>query len=219
MANVRLQDLTAIIHNTSRSNGGKYDLVHVENLIQTDTPVESTLSWYAPAGVSPTPIASELLKSSKLAMYPRTEAELLDGTQDIIQEAQNGKASDLIDDFAKLMMLCMMKKATLTPVEGATNLYILSYDYKLFPNSTTPTNFKFSTELPFKGLTMAPNGGKVQMTVLMPLGAVIDPNATKGTAPNNPNIQEQIVNIPSINRNTVTFRYKIDPLFDIVYHY
>ncbi len=219
MANVRLQDLTAIIHNTSRSNGGKYDLVHVENLIQTDTPVESTLSWYVPAGVSPTPIASELLKSSKLAMYPRTEAELLDGTQDIIQEAQNGKASDLIDDFAKLMMLCMMKKATLTPVEGATNLYILSYDYKLFPNSTTPTNFKFSTELPFKGLTMAPNGGKVQMTVLMPLGAVIDPNATKGTAPNNPNIQEQIVNIPSINRNTVTFRYKIDPLFDIVYHY
>lgn len=219
MANVRLQDLTAIIHNTSRSNGGKYDLVHVENLIQTDTPVESTLSWYVPAGVSPTPIASELLKSSKLAMYPRTEAELLDGTQDIIQEAQNGKASDLIDDFAKLMMLCMMKKATLTPVEGATNLYILSYDYKLFPNSTTPTNFKFSTELPFKGLTMASNGGKVQMTVLMPLGAVIDPNATKGTAPNNPNIQEQIVNIPSINRNTVTFRYKIDPLFDIVYHY
>lgn len=219
MANVRLQDLTAIIHNTSRSNGGKYDLVHVENLIQTDTPVEPTLSWYVPAGVSPTPIASELLKSSKLAMYPRTETELLDGTQDIVQEAESGKLSNLTDDFAKLMMLCMMKKASLTPIDGATNLYILSYDYKLFPDIVTPTNFKFSTELPFNGLTVASNGGAVQMTVLMPLGSTIDPDATKGTASNNPNIQEQVINIPAINRNTVTFRYQIDPLFDIVYHY
>ena len=219
MANVRLQDLTAIIHNTSRSNGGKYDLVHVENLIQTGTPVESTLSWYVPTGVSPNPIASALFKSSKLAMYPRTEAELTAGTQDMIEEAKTQKLTDLTDDMAKLMMLCMMKKTTLIPIAGATNLYRLSYDYKLFPDITTPTNFKFSTELPFKGLTVAPNGGKVQMTVLMPMGAQIDVNATKGQAPNNPNIQEQIVNIPSINRNTVTFKYQIDPLFDIVYHY
>jgi len=219
MANVRLQDLTAIIHNTSKFNGGKYDTIHVENLIQTDTPVENTLGWYVPAGVSPNPIATELFKSSNLSMYPRTESELLDGTQDIVQEAQTGNLTDLTDDFAKLMMMCMLKKIPLTPVADTTNLYCLSYDYKLFHDVTNTNNFKFSVELPFKGLTVAPNGGIVQLTVLMPIGSQIDVDATKGTAPNNPNIQEQIVNISSINRNTVTFRYQIDPLFDIVYHY
>ena len=219
MANVRLQDLTAIIHNTSKYNGGKYDTVHVENIIQTDTAVDPNLNWYVPSGVSPNPVAIELFKSSKLALYPRTEAELLEGTQDIVQEAQTGKLADLTDDFAKLMLLCMLKKTPLTPVADSTNLYRLSYDYKLFPEASTPTNFKFSVELPFKGLTIAPNGGAVQLTVLMPIGAVIDENATKGTAPNNPNIAEQIGDVKLTNRKTVTFRYQIDPLFDIVYHY
>lgn len=57
------------------------------------------------------------------------------------------------------------------------------------------------------------------MTVLMPLDSQIDIDATKGTAPNGTNVQAQIINIPSVNRNVVTFRYQIDPLFDIVYHY
>lgn len=62
-------------------------------------------------------------------------------------------------------------------------------------------------------------GGVVQLTALMPIGSQIDINATKGIAPNNANIQAQILSITSINRNAVTFRYQIDPLFDIVYHY
>lgn len=219
MSNVRLQDLTAIIHNTSRYNSGKFDMVHVENLIQTDTPIDPNLNWYVPAGVTPNPIANELFKSSNLSMYPRTEAELLDGTQDIVQEAETGKVADLTDDFAKLMMLCMLKKMSLTPVTDSQNLYCLSYDYKLFPDPTNPANFKFSVELPFKGLDIAPNGGVVQLTTLMPISSQIDINATKGIAPNNANIQAQILTIPSINRNVVTFRYQIDPLFDIVYHY
>lgn len=219
MANVRLQDLAAIIHNTSRFNGNQFDMIHVENLIQTDTPIESTLSWFVPAGVSPDPIANALFKTSKMSMYPRTEAELTNGTQDVVQEAETGKIADLKDDFAKLFMLCMMKQATLTPVIGSTNLYCLSYDYKLYPNDSNTNSFKFETELPFSGLTVAPNGGKVQMTVLMPLDSQIDIDATKGTAPNGTNVQAQIINIPSVNRNVVTFRYQIDPLFDIVYHY
>ena len=134
-------------------------MVHVENLIQTDSPVDPSQNWYVPAGVTPNPIATQLFKSSNLSMYPRTEAELLDGTQDIVQEAQTGKVADLTDDFAKLMMLCMLKKMSLTPITDSQNLYCLSYDYKLFPDPTTPTNFKFSVELPFKGLNIATNGG------------------------------------------------------------
>lgn len=218
MANVRLQDLTAIIHNTSRYNGNQFDMIHVENLIKTDTPIENTLSWFIPAGVSPDPIANTLFKTTKMSMYPRTEAELTNGTQDVVQEAETGKLAELKDDFAKLMMLCMMKQATLTPVIGSTDLYCLSYDYKLYPSDDTKT-FQFETELPFSGLTVAPNGGKVQMTVLMPLDSQIDIDKTKGKAPNGANVQAQIVIIPSINRNTVTFRYQIDPVFDVFYHY
>lgn len=220
MANVRLQDLTAIIHNTSRSNGGKYDLVHVENLIKTDTPIDPNLHWYVPDGITPSPFATMLFQSKNMAMYPRSEADLTNGIQDMLEEAKARKEVELTDDFAKLLMLCTLKNKSLTPVDGAQNLYLLSYDYKLFPDtSTNPAKFKFVAELPFKGLNIAPDRGTVQLTVLMPLDSKIDPVATKGTAPDNANINEQIVPITRINRQTVTFRYQKDPIFTIVYNY
>jgi hypothetical protein len=219
MATVRLQDLTATIHNTSRFNGGKFDMVHVENLIQTDTPIDPTQCWYVPAGITPNPIAELLFRSQNMSMYPRSEADLLAGTQDIFEEAKSGKVPELTEDMSKLMMLSMLKKTPLTPVADTTNLYLLSYDYKIFPDLTNPSIFKFVSELPFKGLDVAPNGGTVQLAVNMPLGSVIDEAATIGTLPNGQQIQEQIVTIPNINRKVVTFRYNIDPLFNIVYHY
>lgn len=218
MANVRLQDLTAIIHNTSRFNGGKYDLVHVENLIQTDTPIDPNLSWYVPNGETPSSLLNKIIKSSKIPMYPRTANELLEGTQDIVSEAQNGKLEDFSKDLVQLSMLCALKKTSLTPLTDTTNLYLLSYDFKLFPDPQTQ-KFMFVTEIPFKGLQVAPNGGKVQLTVTMPIGSKIDVNATKGTASNNKDIQEQIITIPQTSRTIVVFHYQIDPKFDIIYNY
>jgi hypothetical protein len=220
MANVHLQDLTAIIHNTSRFNGGKYDIVHVENLIQTDTPVEPTLNWYVPAGITPNPVAEALFRATNMSMYPRSESELVDGTQDMVEEAKAGNAPELTNDMSKLMMMCMLKKMVLTPIADSPNLYCLSYDYKIFPDLTNPNSFKFITELPFKGLEIAPNGGAVQLSVLMPLNSIVDEQATFGTLPNGQQVQEQTVQIANnINRKIVTFRYQIDPLFNIVYNY
>lgn len=219
MPNVRLQDLTAVIHNTSRYNGGKYDMVHVENLIQSDDPIDLNQFWYVPAGVTPNPVAEVLFRSSNMSMYPRTELELLSGTEDIFEEAKSGQVPELTEDMSKLMMLSMLKKMSLTPVPDTTNLYCLSYDYKIFPDLTDPNVFRFVAELPFHGLDVASNGGVVQMSVVMPLSSIIDEAATHGTLPDGQQIQEQMIQIPSINRTVVTFRYQIDPLFNIVYHY
>jgi hypothetical protein len=113
----------------------------------------------------------------------------------------------------------MLKKMTLTPIPDSTNLYCLSYDYKIFPELTNPNTFKFVSELPFNGLPLATNGGIVQLSVVMPLNAQIDDSTTIGTATNGTKIEEHTVNLAPINRNVVIFRYNIDPLFNIIYHY
>lgn len=219
MATVRLQDLTAIIHATSRYNGGKYDTVHVENIIQTDEPIDTSAVWYVPNGVTSNPVADLMFHTTNMPMYPRSEAELLEGTQDIFDEAKQGKVPELTEDASKLMMMSMMKKTSLTAVADTINLYCLAYDYKIFPDITDTNKFKFVSELPFNGLALATNGGVVQMSVIMPLGAKINADETKGTATNGQNIEEQVHAMDTVNRNVVTFRYNIDPLFDIVYNY
>lgn len=219
MANVRIQDLTAIIHGTSKYNGGKYDTVHVENIIQTDDAINPNSVWYVPSGSSINPVAAALFKATNTVMYPRTEEELLKGTDDTKEEALKGDQTGLIQDFSQLMMMSLIKKVTLSPIPDCTNLYSLSYDYKLYPKDETTKTFEFISELPFSGLMVAPNGGAVQMTVIMPINSQIDAKATKGTDTSGKEITELVTNIPQINRNVVTFKYQIDPLFNIVYHY
>ena len=51
MANIVLQDLTAIIHATSRGIADPtkaFDLVHVETLLQTSEPLAPTANWFVP---------------------------------------------------------------------------------------------------------------------------------------------------------------------------
>lgn len=76
-----------------------------------------------------------------------------------------------------------MVKTALMPVPGATNTYLLSYDYKIYPTEENENTFDFNITLPFDGLTL-PNGGRVQVSVLTPIGAKIDQAATKGTDKN-----------------------------------
>jgi hypothetical protein len=215
MPNILLQDLTAMLHNTSRSNGGQFDLVHVETIIKTDAPIPQDKYWYVPSGVTSNPIADAVFKSKNMSMYPTSEEELLAGTQDIIEQAKAGNFDGTVDDASKLMMLSLMKKQSLEPVVGSTNCYRLSYDYKIFPTNGT---FSFKVQLPFSGLDMV-NGSVVQMSVLMPLNSVINQEATEGIVNNGQKIQELITPIQNLSRNVLSFRYNIDPLFTIVYHY
>jgi hypothetical protein len=216
--NVILQDLTAMIQNTSRYNSGQFDIVHVENIIQTDEPIPQDKYWYIPNGVTPNPVAEVVFKAKNMVMYPMSEEELLAGTSDIIEQAKSGSFDGVLEDTSKLMMLSLMKKQSLEPITGSSNLYRLSYDYKLFPVFDIPNTFDFKVQLPFSGLGVV-TGGAVQMTVIMPLTSQPDPTVTEGIDINGQSIQELITPIQNVNRNIISFRYQNDPVFTIRYRY
>jgi hypothetical protein len=215
MPNITLQDLTAMLHNTSQSNGGQYDLVHVETIIKTDSPIPQDKYWYVPSGVTSNPIADTVFKSLNMSMYPTSEEELLSGTQDIFDQAKSGNFEGTLEDSSKLMMLSLMKKQSIEPLVGTTNCYRLAYDYKIFPVNN---NFDFKVQLPFSGLGIV-TGGIVQMTIIMPLNSVLDSQATEGVAVNGQKIEELITPIQNIGRNIISFKYQNDPMFTIRYHY
>lgn len=219
MSNIKLQDLTATINGTSRYNGGKSDIVHVETLLVTDKPLPAETSWYVPVGVSVPPEVLGIFNSAKLSMFPTLEANLLTGTEDIREQAQQNNLSEVMGDAAKLMMRAIMKKTPLTPVPDAPNTYHLSYDYKLYPVDGTPNAFDFAIRLPFDGLKLHPQGGRVQVTVLTPVGAKVDETATHGRDENGNEIKEMVAPIQNSNRFAVHFGYQLDPDFIIRYVY
>jgi hypothetical protein len=71
------------------------------------------------------------------------------------------------------MFRAIMKKVPLTPISGSPNTYLLSYDYKIFPIDNT-SDYEFKIRVPFDGLKVAQNGGRVQLTIVTPIGAQID---------------------------------------------
>ncbi|BAE82635.1 hypothetical protein [Desulfitobacterium hafniense] len=214
---IQLQDLTAIIKGTSRFNGGLYDSVHVEILLQTVDAIPPEAFWYVPAGVDVPPVVKDILSLAGLPMYPQSAAKLLEGVDDIKQQAETGNLQDVINDSARLMMLATFKKMALTPVPGATNAYVLSYDYKLYP--IAPNTFEMAVMLPFDGLELNPSGGRVEVTVITPIGANVDPANTKGIAPENPDLPEIITPVNNTRRQVVSFEYHKDPEFRIRYTY
>lgn len=219
MPNIVLQDLTAIIHSTSRYNGNQFDTVHVEILLQTDVPLTPNDQWYIPfGGISVPNEVLEFFKATNIAMYPMKADEVIAGTQDIIAQSEAGNLQDVELDAAKLMLRAIMKKTSFTPVSGTNNLYMLSYDYKLYPLKEAPTSYEFKVQLPFSGLGM-PNGSKVQMTVIMPISSKIDPNATKGIAIGGVEVNELVKPMENVNRNILSFEFHQDPVFTIRYMY
>jgi hypothetical protein len=219
MANIKLQDLNVIISGVSRYNGGKWDSVHVETMIVTDEPLSTDSSWYVPAGITVPPEILAFFQTSGISMYPTPESTVLAGTEDIREQAEAGNLGEVQMDAAKLMMRAILKKTPLTPVADAPNTYLLSYDYKLYPVVGQPTAFDFKIRLPFDGLRLSPQGGRVQVTVLTPIGATVDPVATIGIDENRQEIVEQIVPVANAGRSAVSFGYQLDPDFTIRYTY
>lgn len=214
---IQLQDLTAIVNGTSRFNGGTHDTVHVEILLQTAEPIPQDMFWYVPAGVDVPPVVKDILALSKLPMYPQSAAKLLQGVDDIKQQAESGNLQEVVNDSARLMMLSTFKKMALSPIPGSANTYSLSYEYKLYP--ITPNTFEMAVMLPFDGLELNPAGGRVQVTVMTPMDAKVDPVNTKGISPDNPDIAEIITPTNNTRRQIVSFEYHKDPEFHIRYTY
>lgn len=217
---IQLQDATVVINNTSRFNNKQYDTVRVETLLTTTEPLPPEMTWYVPSGTSIPPEVANLFKAKNIRMFPQREATLLQGTEDIRDQAQAENVLEVLEDASKLLLRAVLKEVPLSPIAGSPNTYTLSYEYKLFPLEVDNqnNNFEFYIVLPFDGLEVA-QGGRVQMTILTPIGAKINPSETKGIAENGQEISEMVADISHTNRQVVSFAWQNDPEFFVRYSY
>lgn len=218
MPNIKIQDLVATINGTSRY-GAKYDTVHVETFISTDSPIPPEMSWYVPNGASIPKEILPLFNLTHVDMYPQTEADILKGTEDILQECkEESKTMETISDASKIILRSIMTKGSPKLIEGTQNYYSISYDYKLYPNDDN--SFEFKVELPFAGLTMINGTSLVQTTITCPINSKVDSVKSFGLdlKTNTEVTQETVAQTPT-KRPIVTFQYKQDPIFVINYSY
>lgn len=217
---IELQDATVVINNTSRYNNKQYDTVRVETLLTTTEPLPNEMTWYVPSGTSIPPEVANLFKARNIRMFPQREETLMQGTEDIIDQSKNENVTGVLEDASKLLLRAVLKETPLNPIAGSPRTYTLSYEYKLFPLDVDSQNntFEFYIVLPFDGLEVA-QGGRVQMSILTPIGAKIDPNETKGIADTGQEISEMVSEIPHTNRQVVSFGWQNDPQFFVRYTY
>lgn len=217
---IQLQDVTVVINNTSRFNNKQYDTVRVETLLTTTEPLQPGMTWYVPSGTSIPPEVANLFKATNIRMFPQRGENLLQGTEDIRDQANAENVLGVLEDASKLLLRAVLKEVSLSPIAGSPTTYTLSYEYKLFPLAidNQNNNFEFYIVLPFDGLEVAP-GGRVQMTILTPIGAKINPSETKGIAENGQEISEMVSDIPNTNRQVVSFAWQNDPQFFVRYSY
>lgn len=216
--NIRLQDVSVVINGTSRYNGNQYDTVHVETLLVMDEPIPAEETWYVPNNTSVPPEVLSFFNIAGIDMNPKKASTILAGAEDIQQQSEEGNLQGVIEDSARYMLRAIMKRAPLTPIAGTPNTYLLSYDYKIFPISNT-SDYEFKIRVPFDGFKVAENGGRVQLTIVTPIGAQIDPTLTKGLDENGQEIAELVSPISNVNRQIVSFAYQIDPEFTVYYRY
>lgn len=216
MANIQLQDVVILVNGTSRYNNNAFDTVLVKTFIKTDEPISD--EYYVPSGVTANPAILELLKLQNLEVTPFKASTLIAGTEDIQEQAVNGNPAGTLEDAAKLLLLSILKKATLVPIAGSTNLYELTYEYKIFPftNQGLPDTYELQIRVPFDGLGM-PNGSRVEVTTILPRMATLNEAETHGRDINGVEIGEIFYELPNVNRKAVTFAYQLDPLFTIRY--
>lgn len=215
---IELQDATVVINNTSRYNNKQYDTVRVETLLTTSEPLTNEMTWYVPNGTSIPPEVASLFKAKNIRMFPQREETLLQGTEDIFAQSKGENVLGVLEDATNLLLRAVLTEKPLTPIVGSPRTYTLSYEYKLFPVDSESNMFEFFVVLPFDGLEVA-QGGRVQMTILTPIGARIDPNETKGIADTGEEISEMVSDIPNTNRQVVSFGWQNDPAFTVRYSY
>lgn len=220
--NIKLQDFTATIHKTSQLNGGKFDIIHVETLIVTDEPIPSDTLWYVPNDKPVDSLYQSIFQQCNVNPEPTISSEIdkrIEDFKDAIEKAQAGATDETHEDISTLALLSVLSKTTLHAIEGTTTTYRLTYDYKLYPKETGTNVFELQVTLPFAGFIMPDNGDEIQITVVTPIGAVIDKDMTKGIAANGTAITPQYAEFPSSKKQAISFDYVQDPKFTIRYHY
>ena len=217
--NITLQDFTATIHRTSRQNGGQFDLIHVETLIVSDQPIPAEETWFIPNAKPIDPMFKSIFEQNNITLTPIHNSlmlEKINSTNDVLQQAQTENQEETKKDIITLAYISVMSKTTLKPVEGTSNTYIITYDYKLFP--IAPNTFELKIILPFPGFIIPDNGDEIKLTVVAPIDAIISETETKGIDSNGNPIPPEIAK-PSTRKQIVSFNYRIDPTFTVRYSY
>jgi hypothetical protein len=223
MANIELQDLTAIIHGTSMyitDPVKQFDLVHVETILKVNEVLPDTANWYVPNGSSIPPEIADFFKARNISMYPMSEEAILKGTEDVFTQAKSNNVNETEIDVSMILLRSVMTKSNLSIVTDADKVYHIAYDYKLYPIKSNPKTYEFKAQLPFNGLTIPAGGNaKVKMTVILPLDAKVNSDATQGTVVGGQTIQELMTPITNVGRQVISFEYHNDPDFIIQYHH
>lgn len=216
MPNVILQDVNAIIHGTSKY-GLSYDIAHVTMLIRTDTPIPHEMEWAIPHVEEIPQKAINLIKDGTTAIYPMLKSKLREDINNILDNVDNNNQTELLEDIEKALLLTSMHVTPIEHLENNDLLYVVSYKYRLYP--VEPNNFDFKVLIPFDGLDLASNG-RLQVTLVAPINATINPEITKGENPSTgEHFQETIVPLSSVSKNVVNFVVQQDPIFTIRYYY
>ncbi|MDC3416675.1 hypothetical protein [Aquibacillus salsiterrae] len=198
MPNIKLQDVMIFVNGTSRYNKNAFDTVLIKTLLHSDEPI--TEEYYVPSGVTANPDIFKILELQGLEITPFKASTLLKGTEDIQEQALNGNPSETLSDAAKLLLLSLMEKSQLVPVAGSKNTYELTYEYKIFPQQGNANSYEFEIRVPFDGLGIHPQGGRVEVTVVLPRMAELDGNLTKGVDEQGAEINEVPYPTPNVNR-------------------
>lgn len=214
--NIQLQDVSIIVNGTSRYNGNKYDTIRVETLLVTDEPIPKEVAWFVPSGTSIPAEVADFFDAAGLTASPIYAPNILKGTEDIREQAEGENLPEVMNDAARFLLRAVMKKVSMQPIVDASNTYVLSYEYKVYPVENN--DYEVQITVPFDGLVVK-NGGRVQLSVLTPIGAKIDPNLTKGIADDGNEITEHISELPNVNRQVCSFGWQRDPAFTIRYRY
>lgn len=217
MAQVILQDANIVVHGTSR-HGLDYDIAHVTMLIKTNEPISKDLEWAIPHIEDIPQKALNLIKDGKTAIYPMLKTKLRNDISNILENVDTNNQEELLDDIEKALLLTSMHITPIEPLNDTGLLYVVSYKYRLYP--VEPNNFDFKVLLPFDGLDMYPNGGKLQITMIAPIGATINPTITDAKDFQGQSVANESINpIPLVNKNVVSFEIHQDPIFTIRYYY
>ncbi|MCP3763634.1 hypothetical protein NLX67_14740 [Domibacillus sp. A3M-37] len=230
MNTIFLQEMTANIQRLSRYNEGRVDRVTVQTLLQTVEPIAEGQFWYIPSGASVPPHVLDFLKKDaeskgaqfQLPMIP-LKSDILESTEDIQEQALAGNLREVLDDVNKAILVSVMKKTELSKLPGRSKeghyVYEINYEHNIYEVPNQPNHYEFVTQLPFSGMQLSPSGGRVELVVVMPTGAVVDSNLTKGIDENGLELQEYITQIPGTTKSVVSFEYRLDPTFTVHYSY
>jgi hypothetical protein len=225
-----LQEMTATIQRLSRYNQGYADRVKVQTLLQTVEPIPEGQFWYIPSGASVPPHVLEFLRKDTEAKGERFQlpmipliSDILESTEDIQENAAAGNLREVLDDVNKAILVSVMNRTQLNKLPGQSKeghyVYEINYEHNIYQLPDQPNHYEFITQLPFSGLQLYPSGGRVELAVILPTGAIVDSNLTKGIDENGSELQKHITPIPGTTKSVVSFEYRLDPTFTVHYSY